>query len=87
MDDFQFPSTRGASAELIEFLSRKPSPKEVFDYYISDKHQKRLDNLLDLNGEGEITESQERELDEWMKFDHISIMLKIRAAKLSKQNA
>ncbi len=86
MADFSFPSTRGASGELVKFLSRNPSPKKVFEYFIADKHQKRLDDLLDLNSEGEISESQERELDEWMKLDHISIMMKGKAAKLIKQN-
>lgn len=84
--DFQSPSVRGVSAELIAFLSHNPLPKEVSGYFISDKHQKRLGDLLEWNREGEATEKHQRELDEWMKFDHISCMLKIQAAKLGKQN-
>jgi hypothetical protein len=71
-----------ASAEVIQFLMRNPSPQEVLDYYISDEWQERISNLLDMNREGEAGEQEQAELDEWMKFDHISIMLKTQAAKL-----
>ena len=82
--DFQFQSAKEAATGLISFLSQNPSPQKVFNYFISDKHQKRLDDLLNLNGEGEININERQELDEWMKFDHISTMLKIQAAKLDK---
>ncbi len=85
--DFQFPSTSGAARELINFLSRNPSPHQVFDYFIADNYQRRLDDLLDLNAEGEIETNERQELDEWMKFDHISTLLKTQAAKLGKQNS
>ncbi len=85
--DFKFKSTKEASAKLINFLSQNPSPQKVFDYYISDKHQKRLDDLLDLNGEGEISDSQKEELREWNKLNHYSILLKAQAAKLIRGKA
>ena len=86
MVGFRSPATARASAEVINFLSTNPSPQEVFDCFLSDELQARLDYLLDLNGEGETDETERLELDEWMKFDHITIMLKARAAKLIKQN-
>ncbi len=82
--DFQCKQTREARSRLIDFLSHNPSPHDVSDYYVSDKHQKRLDDLLDLNGEGEISDSQRKELSEWTKLNHYSIMLKAKAAKLIK---
>ena len=84
MVGFCSPSTAQASAELIKFLSINPSSQEVLDYFVSDELQTRLDYLLDLNGEGEITESGREELKEWRKFNHITTMLKINAAKLTK---
>ncbi len=83
--DFQFPSVRGVSAELIDFLSHNPSPKEISDYFISDKHQKRLGDLLEWNREGEAMEKHQKELDEWEKFEHISILMKTKARKLLKE--
>ncbi len=83
---FRYPSTARASAEVINFLSANPTPHEVLQFYVSDELQQRLDYLLELNSESEIEESQLQELDEWMKFDHISILLKAQAGKIVKQN-
>ena len=83
--DFQFQSAKEAATDLISFLSQNPSPQKVFNYFVSDKLQKRLDDLLDLNGEGEISELQKKELNEWMKINHISILLKASAGKLAKR--
>ncbi len=82
--DFQYKSTKEASTVLIDFLSQNPSPQKVLDYFISTKLQKRLDDLLDMNREGEITENHQKELDEWGKIDHISILMKAKAGKLLK---
>ena len=85
--DFQFQSTKEASTELMKFLSHKPSAQKVLDYFISGEHQKRLDDLLDLNGEGKISDLQKKELNEWTKINHISILLKASAGKLAgRQN-
>ena len=73
------------AADVIKFLTQNPSPQEVRDFYLSDEWQDRISNLLDMNREGEAGEQEQAELDEWMKFDHISIMLKVQAAKLLKQ--
>lgn len=80
MIGFRASATARASAEIVNFLSANPSPQEVSGFYISDELQERLDYLLDMNREGEIEESEQYELDEWMKFDHITIMLKAQAA-------
>ena len=82
---FRHPSTNRASAETIKFLSTNPLPHEVLSFYIADEQQKRLDYLLDLNREGKIRETERQELDEWMKLDHITILLKAQAGKLVKQ--
>jgi hypothetical protein len=74
-----------ASAEVIRFLNQNPTPQEVLDYYISNEMQKRLDDLLDMNAEGEASEVEQNELDEWMKFNRITTRLKTQAAKLLKQ--
>jgi len=87
MTNFRNLKPMEAKAELVEFLSESPTPQQVLDYYISDKNQKRLDYLLDLNGESEINERQREELSEWTRLNHISILLKTRAAKLLKNKS
>lgn len=84
---FQSSSTVQASNELIRFLSSNPTPKDVLDFFLSEKYQDRLGYLLDLNGENEASESEIAELAEWTKLNHISILLKIQAANLLKEKA
>lgn len=87
MVGFRSPATAQASAETIKFLSTNPMPQDVLNRYLSDELQERLDYLLDLNGEGEINETERQELSEWMKFDHITIMLKANAGKIIRRNS
>ena len=82
--EFKSASVKSARDSLVKFLSKNPSPPMVLDYYISEQNQKRLNFLLDLNGEGEIDSKQSQELTEWRAFNHISTMLKAKAAKLKK---
>lgn len=72
---FKTPATETA-AELILFLSKNPSPQEVFDYSISRRAQERLRRLLVLNKEGMLGEMEQLELDELQQIEHIMIMLK-----------
>lgn len=77
---------RDVSTEVIEFLSANPSPSEVMNYFVSDAAQKRLDDLLDRNSVGETTAADKAELEEWRKYNHITILLKAHAGKLLKSD-
>ncbi|MGI8638837.1 MAG: hypothetical protein ACR2MG_02645 [Pyrinomonadaceae bacterium] len=82
--NFKMSAPQKASAELIGFLSTNPLPQEVLNFEISDAAQERASFLLDLNREQEIGEAENKELDEWEKFNHICILLSAQAAKLSR---
>ncbi len=69
------------AAELIEFRSREPSPQEVLAYHASERAQERLRRLLALNQAGLLGESEQRELDELERLEHIVVMLKAQAAE------
>lgn len=69
------------AAELIEFLSREPSPQEVLAYHASERAQERLRRLLALNQAGLLGESEHHELDELERLEHIVVMLKAQAAE------
>lgn len=69
------------AAEVIEFLSKNPSPQEVLGYQVSDAAQKRLQRLLTLNERGLLSEAEQLELDELQQLEHVIIMLKARIAK------
>lgn len=82
--NFKTSAPQKASAELIDFLSNNPTPQEVLNYEISSAAQERVSFLLDLNREEEIGEAENKELDEWEKFNHICTLLSAQAAKLSR---
>jgi hypothetical protein len=69
------------AAEMIEFLSKNPSPQEVLAYHVSDAAQKRLQRLLALNESGLLSEAEQQELDELQQLEHVIVMLKARIAE------
>src|SRR5438132_10165859 len=69
------------AAEVVEFLSKNPSRREVLEYHASDEAQARLRRLLSLNEAGLLSETEERELDELQRIDHIITMLKARTSR------
>ena len=82
--NFKTSAPQKASAELIDFLSNNPTSQAVLNHEISNAAQERVSFLLDLNREEEMGEAENKELDEWEKFNHICILLSARAVKLSK---
>lgn len=72
---------RDAVSELVKFLEKNPSPQEVLQYQASEKLQKRLGRLLTLNKDGLLSASENLELDELERLEHIVIMLKTKVVK------
>jgi hypothetical protein len=62
--------------EALEFLAGAPAPDEIIAYKMSEQAQERLEELLDLNREGNLTPQEEDELDAFLQIDHLFIMLK-----------
>lgn len=73
------------ATEVIQFLSTAPSPQDVLNYHVSQQAQERLQRLLALNKAGMLSESEQIELDELQKIEHIVIMLKAQVAAQLKQ--
>ena len=82
---FQTVAAQTAS-ELIEFLSTDPTPQQIFDYHVSERAQKRLRQLQALNDANLLGYSEQQELDELEKIEHICIMLKATIANANKLN-
>jgi len=66
-------------AELIDFLSKGPTPKQVGGYKVSERAQKRVQRLLALNETGLLSRDEQAELDESELFDHLVTLLKVQA--------
>lgn len=75
---FKTPVTQTV-AELIEFLSKGPTPKQVSGYKVSERAQKRIQRLLALNESGWLSKDEQAELDESETFNHLVTLLKAQA--------
>lgn len=64
------------AGELIEFLATNPSPRDVYTYHAPQRAQERMSRLLTLNQVGVLGASEQRELDELIKLEHLIITLK-----------
>ncbi|MBF0202803.1 MAG: hypothetical protein HQK67_00510 [Desulfamplus sp.] len=78
-------SAAATASEVIEFLSVNPSPDEIAAFHVSDSAQLRLRRLLALNAAGFLSVSEQSELDELQRLEHMIIMLKVRSAKTSQR--
>lgn len=68
-------------AELIGFLSKGPSPKQVVDYKASERSQQRLRRLLALNKSGLLAAEEQSELDEIEMLEHLVVLIKAQAGE------
>ena len=75
--------------ELIDFLSSRPTTKQILTHKVSSAVQERLEELLDKNREEGLTAAEEEEMDAYRLVNHVMILLKARArpAVSSSQSA
>ncbi|MBI3249706.1 MAG: hypothetical protein HYZ50_24690 [Deltaproteobacteria bacterium] len=77
-----FTTVAAATAtEVLQFLSRLPTPQEVLDYHVSNCAQERLQRLLVLNAAGMLGEAECQELEELQRIEHIIVLLKAQIAE------
>jgi hypothetical protein len=67
--------------ELIDFLSFGPSLERIIKFKISAPAQERLEELLDKNREEQLTAEEKTELDQYMQYRHVLILLKASARR------
>jgi hypothetical protein len=71
-------TTRTVFDVITDFLATEPSPQEIIDFYMPDDLQARLDELLDKNGEGEITFLEREELERFLNANQMFSLLKTK---------
>lgn len=77
--------TAQTTAEVIAFLSKGPTPKQVAAYKVSPRAQARLKRLLALNKSGLLSEEEQAELNELETLEHLLVLLKAQARELEKK--
>lgn len=71
---------------ITDFLATEPSPQEIIAYHLPEDLQSRLDHLLDKNGEGLLTYTEQEELTEFLNADEMFSLLKTKMKlKLKRQ--
>ncbi len=73
-------SATASGTEVIDFLSKNPSPEELIGFHVSESAQIRLRRLSVLNEAGYLSETEQAELNELQHSEHIAVMLRSRAA-------
>ena len=64
--------------ELLDLLAESADPDRLLAFRLSREKQARLDDLLERNREGLLTEEQSAELDDFERFEHVVRLLKAR---------
>lgn len=72
---------------VMDFLATEPSAQEIIDFYLSDDLQARLDDLLDKNGEGLLSITEQEELTEFLNVDEMFSLLKTKMKLKLKQQS
>jgi predicted DNA-binding antitoxin AbrB/MazE fold protein len=73
--------TKPLANELIAFLNSAPSLEQIIQFKISAAAQERLEALLDQNREAQLTAAEQRELDQYLQYRHVLIVLKASARR------
>ena len=71
--------TYRAFDEVIDFIASGPSPEEILAFKPSAAMQNRVDELLEKKRESGLSESEAREVEQFLMIEHIMRLAKARA--------
>jgi hypothetical protein len=82
----QTPSNSGATQpiyqEITNFLSSNPTLEEMVDFKISVAAQGRLEELLNKEKEEGLTPDEKGEMEKYLQYRHVMILLKASARRV-----
>jgi hypothetical protein len=76
-----FPRTKVNFDEVYDFLVSEPSPSDIIAYRALDDLQAQLEELLELNRTRQLSDEEESDLDELLRFNDFMSELKLRASQ------
>ncbi len=74
----QSAPVRSVFSEITDFLATNPTPEEIIAYRLSDDLEARAHELLELNGEGELTDEERDEMFDFVRVDEMMSLLKAK---------
>jgi hypothetical protein len=78
--------TPNTYTEVIDFLIKQPTPEQIAKFKVSNQAQTRLEELLEKNRVGTISEAENSELDIYEQLDQLVLLLKARAYSVIKND-
>jgi hypothetical protein len=61
---------------ILDFLASQPTPEQILAFRPTLEMQERLKTLLARSKAGELTPTEQKELDEYERIEHLIVMLK-----------
>jgi hypothetical protein len=71
-------ATRTVFDVITDFLASDPTPDQLIAYHLPDDLQARVDQLVERNGEGQLTFDDQQELLDFMRADEMIALLKAK---------
>ncbi|WP_199326345.1 hypothetical protein [Nostoc parmelioides] len=65
--------------EVLDFLIKRPTPEEIITFKVSAQAQIHLQELLEKNRTGSLSQMELAQLDVYEQLEHLMILLKARA--------
>lgn len=65
--------------DILEFLASTPTPERIVAYQPPDALQQRLSDLLARNRSNQLSETEQVELDEFLRMNRFMSRLKLKA--------
>jgi hypothetical protein len=63
---------------ITDFLATQPAAQEILAYHLPEDLQTRVDELIERNGEGQLTFDEQQELYDFMRADDMMALLKAK---------
>lgn len=79
--------TRTVFGEITEFLATNPTPQAIIAYRLPDDLQARAHDLLERNGEGELSQAERDEMLDFVRVDQMMSLLKAKMRVKLKHEA
>src|SRR4051794_48847 len=67
---------RSVFSEITDFLATNPTPQEIIAYQLSEDLQVRAHELLERNGEDQLTPEERDEMFDFVRIDEMMSLLK-----------
>lgn len=61
---------------ILDFLVSKPTLEQILAFHPTAEMQQRMQTLLRLSKVGELNPTEQKELDEYERIEHVIVMLK-----------